>query len=109
MFCSTNENRSLIVGARSPGIVRFWTGRAGSIFRLYEQIAPRIACSYEGVMALSRMMKTDQPNIKGQTGAANAGEGDLYTMMKNPKYWREKDPSFIAQVTAGFEKLYANK
>lgn len=69
-----------------------------------------LACSYEGVMALHRMMKSDQPSLKAKAeGPAQAGENELYTMMKNPKYWRDKDPSFIEKVTQGFEKLYSNK
>ncbi len=67
-----------------------------------------LSCSYEGIMALHRMMKSDQPNLKGEEGLAVSGEGDLYSMMKNPKYWRDKDPSFIAKVTEGFEKIYKN-
>jgi len=27
-------------------------------------------------------------------------------MMRDPKYWREKDPSFVAKVTEGFERMY---
>lgn len=68
-----------------------------------------LSCSYEGVMALVRMMKAEQPNLKGEGNVNTSGEGDLYAMMKNPKYWRDKDPSFIEKVTQGFEKLYANK
>lgn len=67
-----------------------------------------LSCSYEGVMALARMMKSDQPGLKTKSDASGGavGEDDLYSMMKNPKYWRDKDPSFIAKVTEGFEKLY---
>ncbi len=68
-----------------------------------------LSCSYEGVMALHRMMKSEQPNLKGSENAAASGEDDLHAMMKNPKYWRDKDPSFIAKVTEGFEKIYSNK
>ncbi|PZP56779.1 MAG: hypothetical protein DI586_02475 [Micavibrio aeruginosavorus] len=68
-----------------------------------------LSCSYEGVMALHRMMKAEQPNIKNSDTAQPSGEKDLYQMMKNPKYWRDKDPSFIAKVTEGFEKLYSTK
>lgn len=28
-------------------------------------------------------------------------------MMNDPKYWRDKDPAFIAKVTEGFKNLYA--
>lgn len=66
-----------------------------------------MACSYEGVMALYKMMKADEPGLKLKSGATDSlEEKDLIAMMKNPKYWREKDPAFIAKVTAGFEKLY---
>ncbi len=64
--------------------------------------------SYEGVMALHKMMKADAPPVAVK--GAGAGENDdLQAMMKNPKYWRDKDPAYIAKVTAGFEKLYGQK
>jgi hypothetical protein len=33
-------------------------------------------------------------------------EKDLQSMMKDPKYWRDKDPAFIAKVTDGFQSVY---
>jgi hypothetical protein len=27
-------------------------------------------------------------------------------MMRDPRYWRDRDPAFIAQVTEGFKRLY---
>lgn len=66
-----------------------------------------LSCSYEGIMALYRMMKADQPALKTrQDTASGSGEVDLYSMMKSPKYWRDKDPAYVAKVTAGFERLY---
>jgi hypothetical protein len=66
-----------------------------------------LACSYEGVMALYRMMMADEPGIARRgTPAAGSSESDLIEMMKSPKYWREKDPAYIARVTEGFEKIY---
>lgn len=69
-------------------------------------------CSYDGVMALYQMMKGNKglPSAKEQAIAADSfDEKGLKTLMQNPKYWREKDPSFIAKVTAGFEKLYGGE
>jgi hypothetical protein len=67
-----------------------------------------MACSYEGVMALYKMMKADEPGMKVKADVSQASdEADLIAMMKNPKYWRDKDPAFIAKVTAGFEKIYS--
>lgn len=71
------------------------------------QVLEGMACSYEGVMALYKMMKSDEPGLKLRASSAeDADEKDLVAMMKNPKYWREKDPAYIAKVTAGFEKIY---
>ena len=33
-------------------------------------------------------------------------EQDLQAMMRDPRYWRDRDPSFVAQVTDGFRKMY---
>ena len=66
-----------------------------------------LAGSYQGVMALYRMMKTDQPAIDGgQDSAGGASENKLKTMMADPKYWKTKAPAYIAEVTKGFKTLY---
>lgn len=68
-----------------------------------------LSSSHEGVMALYRMMKGDAPSI-GKNPAAQAGgnpaELELQSMMRDPKYWRDQDPSFISKVTEGFKNLY---
>lgn len=33
-------------------------------------------------------------------------EADLHSMMRDPKYWRDKDPATIAKVTKGFAEIY---
>lgn len=72
------------------------------------QVLDGMACSYEGVMALYKMMQSDEPGVKVRTDKAEGtDEKDLMAMMKNPKYWRDKDPAYIAKVTAGFEKIYS--
>lgn len=72
------------------------------------EVLDGMACSYEGVMALYKMMKGNEPGFKVKGSKADeTSEADLMAMMKDPKYWREKDPAYIAKVTAGFEKLYS--
>lgn len=71
-----------------------------------------LSSSFEGVMALYRMMK-------GETGTASpsprvdpatpASEQDLRTMVRDPKYWREKDPAYVGRVTDGFKRLYSSQ
>ena len=63
--------------------------------------------SYQGVMALYRMMKTENPAIdSAQDGVGVADEDKLKAMMADPKYWKTKDPAYIAEVTKGFKTLY---
>lgn len=68
-----------------------------------------ITCSYDGVMALYQMMKNDKGGVtvRGDSGSPEIlDEAGIKALMQNPKYWRDRDPQFIAKVTAGFEKLY---
>lgn len=80
---------------------------------LPEQVLQSLSGSFEGVMALYRMMKGDEPELargrdQGLSSIAG-GEDDLKSMMRDPRYWRDRDPSFVAKVTQGFERLYADK
>jgi hypothetical protein len=68
-----------------------------------------LCCSYDGVMALYNMMKTGTKTIiaKEDGGSfAAPDESGLRAMMQNPKYWRDRDPSFIAKVSEGFQRIY---
>lgn len=69
-----------------------------------------LSTTYDGVMAMYNMMQQSL----GQDGtppanvgnAANNGAQDITAMMRDPRYWQKKDPKFIAQVTAAFERQY---
>jgi len=66
-----------------------------------------LSTTYEGVMALYRMMTGSEPSaLKGADVPAAGGEGELHTLMRDPRYWRDRDPSLIARVTEGFQRLY---
>lgn len=66
-----------------------------------------LSSSYEGVIALHNMMKGQEPVISDNDGTKGSSEAnDLHSMMRDPKYWRDKDPSFVAKVTEGFRKVY---
>jgi len=70
-----------------------------------------LSSSYDGVIALYGMMNNEEPSLavkKGEVIDQNASL-DLQSMMRDPKYWREKDPSFIAKVTEGFQRMYGDK
>ncbi|MGZ9109347.1 MAG: capsid assembly protein [Micavibrio sp.] len=67
-----------------------------------------LSSSFEGVMALYRMMKGEDAAISPRIeSASDSSESDLRSMMRDPKYWRQKDPAFVGKVTEGFRRLYA--
>lgn len=75
------------------------------------EVLGSLSGSFEGVMALYRMMKGEdgQPDITSFTKSGNAAnKEDLNVMMRDPRYWRDRDPSFVAQVTEGFKSKYQN-
>ncbi len=77
---------------------------------LPDDVLEGLSASYEGVMALWRMMQSGQDPALAHNvpdGAQGpAGEKELRRMMRDPKYWRERDPAFVARVTQGFRSLY---
>lgn len=68
-----------------------------------------LAGSYEGVLALHKMMKTKEPSLEKSAAPVNGSsdEMELQSMMRDPKYWRDKDPVTVKKVTEGFEGLYS--
>ena len=68
-----------------------------------------LAASYEGVLALHQMMRASEPELLAGDAdpAAELDEAQLTEMVRDPRYWRQRDPEFIARVTAGFKRLYA--
>lgn len=74
---------------------------------LPSDVLENLASSYEGVLALHRMMKTEEPSLKrADTPVNHVQDADLQSMMRDPRYWKDKDPAYIAKVTEGFKQLY---
>ena len=78
---------------------------------LPSDVLDTLSSSYEGVLALYRMMKGEEPGLSrtADIKGASQNELDLQSMMRDPKYWRDQDPSFVNKVTEGFQKLYGKK
>ncbi len=75
---------------------------------LPEDVLDNLSSSFEGVIALERMMKSGEPSLQRGSGANVEGvsHNELSSMMRDPRYWRDKDPSFVAKVTEGFKSVY---
>jgi hypothetical protein len=67
-----------------------------------------LASSYDGVLAMHQMMQAREPSVlqdaEGPQG--DVDEATLTRMMRDPRYWRDRDTAFIGQVTEGFKRLY---
>ncbi|MCD8566483.1 MAG: hypothetical protein LRY36_00890 [Alphaproteobacteria bacterium] len=76
------------------------------------EVLRNLSSSYEGVLALYRMMKGEEPSLRRDMANSNPGgldQAQLSSMMRDPKYWREKDPAVVQKVTDGFKNLYGNQ
>ena len=69
-----------------------------------------LATTYEGVVALHRMMESGEPALVRQAeGGAGLSESKLREMMADPRYWRDRDPAWVRRVSEGFRALYPEK
>ncbi|MDB5379067.1 MAG: hypothetical protein JWR00_3513 [Rubritepida sp.] len=65
-----------------------------------------LATTSEGVLALERMMQGGEPSLARDAAPPTAmDEGELRRMMRDPRYWRQREPEFVKRVTEGFRKL----
>ena len=66
-----------------------------------------LSTTYEGCIALHKMMQSNEPVLERKTNPdPGINSDELKSMMRDPRYWRDRDPSFIRQVTSGFDRLY---
>jgi hypothetical protein len=74
---------------------------AGDVYRT-------LASSYDGVLAMHQMMQAREPSVlrDAEGPRSDLDEASLTRMMRDPRYWRERDPALVAQVTEGFKRLY---
>lgn len=67
-----------------------------------------LSTTYEGVIALYKMMQTNEPVMmpKGMPTENGLDEEGLKKLMMSPKYWKDKDPVVLKKVADGFNRLY---
>ncbi|MFQ3623789.1 MAG: hypothetical protein SNJ73_09610 [Acetobacteraceae bacterium] len=74
---------------------------------LPDAVFEALSSTYEGVLALKRMMEKNEPGLLKDADAVPAlGEDELRAMMRDPRYWRRRDPDFVGRVTEGFRRLF---
>jgi hypothetical protein len=73
---------------------------------LPDAVFEALSTTSEGVMALYRMMEKGEPAITRKAEAASAtDEVALREMMRDPRYWRTREPEFVKRVTDGFRRM----
>lgn len=77
---------------------------------LTDEVRATLTASYDGVLALHQMMRASEPALLeiGEDPSAQIDEAALGEMVRDPRYWRRRDPEFIARVTAGFRRLFGD-
>lgn len=73
------------------------------------QVYAALASSYEGIVALEAMMQGGDPQLGDGAGSGateQLTEDQLVALMRDPRYWKKRDPEILAKVTEGFRRLY---
>lgn len=75
---------------------------------LSDEVYESLGSSADGVIAIYHMMQTREPHVISEAAmpAAGVDERQLSQMMRDPRYWRDRDPAFVAEVTAGYRRLF---
>lgn len=76
---------------------------------LEPEVYATLASSHDGILALHRMMgaQAEPELLDGAAGPGGAlSDEALGEMVRDPRYWRQRDPAFVARVTDGFRRLY---
>jgi hypothetical protein len=73
---------------------------------LPEAVFTALSSTADGVVALHRMMEGREPALSRDAQAeAGPDEAELRKMMRDPRYWRSREPDFVKRVTEGFRRL----
>jgi len=81
--------------------------RAWGEANLGTNVFETLASSSEGVIAIHEMMQNREPGLNsGAQPVDGNNEAELKRMMSDPRYWRERDPAYVARVRDGFRTLY---
>ncbi len=79
--------------------------------RLPARVFEALSTTFEGIVALHRMMEGEEPGLlrEGQGGEQGPTEAGLKQLMRDPRYWKHQDPAIVEQIRDGFRRLYHEK
>jgi hypothetical protein len=75
---------------------------------LPDDVFESLVSSFDGVIAIQQMMQAREPHLISESAVPSSSidEKQLSQMMRDPRYWRDRDPAFVAEVTAGYRRLF---
>mgnify|MGYP007022536294 CR=1 FL=1 len=77
--------------------------------KLPEPVFQALSSTAEGVLALEQMMRKEEPGLSRDSAPpARESEAELRAMMRDPRYWRSREPEFVRRVTEGFRRLVSS-
>lgn len=75
-------------------------------FRFLCQTAEGVRLAEALATGKLRAMDGNVPSSGATGAAAGVTEKDAKAMMRDPRYWRDRDPAYVAKVAEVFQKLY---
>jgi len=78
--------------------------------KLDDQTFEALSKSFDGVIAMAEMMRRQEPALArdGRSGETGVSESELRSLIRDPRYWRDREPEFIARVTQGYKRIYGS-
>lgn len=75
---------------------------------LPSEVFEALSKTHDGIVTMHQMMSNKEPGLirEGTTATGTISEGELKQMMRDPRYWRDQDPSFVNKVREGFQRLF---
>jgi hypothetical protein len=75
---------------------------------LNDDLYDSLGSSADGVVAIYHMMQAREPSVISEAAVptVQVDRQQLSQMMRDPRYWRDRDPAFVAEVTAGYKQLF---
>jgi hypothetical protein len=71
------------------------------------EVFEAMSTTSEGIIAMHRMMVSGEPGLARDAAPAGPDSEDaLKRLMADPRYWRDRDPSVVRQVSEGFKRLF---
>ncbi|HZF78009.1 MAG TPA: hypothetical protein VE033_19490 [Acetobacteraceae bacterium] len=76
---------------------------------LPEGVLTALSSTAEGCIALHRMMEAGEPALRRDAATPEPDEAGLRRMMRDPRYWRTREPEFVRRVTEGFRRIVGER